>query len=524
MKFCILVSACCLLTSVGLSLDVGVDTILVPSGTIDSGQSVIPRMVISNMTNEVANNVSTYFMIDDGQPSPYSDSIVGLNMPALATETLAFGGWIPRGRDSMTVIAWVHSLGDTYPQNDTFRQRFLVRVKDIAITQILMPPPDTILDPGQFFFPQCRAWNFGDVTTTFDVRFTIGEYRSTARGVILPPGYMMVVTAPDPCTTGMGIWACAVLAMLAGDMHPENNIVVDTFTVRGTITVDVDARAVLAPTGVVDTTMAITPSGRFGNLGTADATFWAFFSIRNSGGAEIYAESSQAILSPGESADIEYPPTRFSILGYHIAVCSTAMLGDQNSTNDVKYMAFRVVPLVTGDIGVVAILSPPGQVPPDSSFVPTAVWKNYSRDPMEFGAFFFIHDKYGVRMYSQLADTLAGGGEEVTFSFTPFNVGNDTGTWCASCSTATGDTNFLNDTLSKWFRVVYPGVEEAMNNERVTMKGGPTVLRRLPAGAVAFDAMGRRSAALKSGIYFVREEPQASSHKPQAMRKVILGR
>jgi hypothetical protein len=58
-------------------------------------------------------------------------------------------------------------------------------------------------------------------------------------------------------------------------------------------------------------------------------------------------------------------------------------------------------------------------------------------------------------------------------------------------------------------------------------KGGElaaTVVRRLPQDATAFDAMGRRVTHPKPGVYFVREEPQASSPKPQAVRKVLLVR
>jgi hypothetical protein len=40
---------------------------------------------------------------------------------------------------------------------------------------------------------------------------------------------------------------------------------------------------------------------------------------------------------------------------------------------------------------------------------------------------------------------------------------------------------------------------------------------------VVFDAMGRRATSARTGIYFVRE-PQASSHKPQAVRKVVIQR
>lgn len=52
----------------------------------------------------------------------------------------------------------------------------------------------------------------------------------------------------------------------------------------------------------------------------------------------------------------------------------------------------------------------------------------------------------------------------------------------------------------------------------------PTVLRRLPSGAVAFDASGRRVINPKSGIYFVRAEPSAVDRKPSAVTKVIITR
>jgi len=55
-------------------------------------------------------------------------------------------------------------------------------------------------------------------------------------------------------------------------------------------------------------------------------------------------------------------------------------------------------------------------------------------------------------------------------------------------------------------------------------KPAATVIHDLPAGAVVFDAIGRRATSPRSGVYFVREEPQAASHKPQAVRKVVLQR
>jgi hypothetical protein len=69
------------------------------------------------------------------------------------------------------------------------------------------------------------------------------------------------------------------------------------------------------------------------------------------------------------------------------------------------------------------------------------------------------------------------------------------------------------------------GVQETMNDERVTRNVRPTVVRSLPAGAVAFDAMGRRVMNPRSGIFFV-QEPSAVSGKPSAVtvRKVVIQR
>jgi hypothetical protein len=63
------------------------------------------------------------------------------------------------------------------------------------------------------------------------------------------------------------------------------------------------------------------------------------------------------------------------------------------------------------------------------------------------------------------------------------------------------------------------GIAESINDERGTMNGGPTVLHRLPAGAVVFDAMGRTVVNPRPGVFFVVSEPSAV-----AVRKVILQR
>jgi hypothetical protein len=66
------------------------------------------------------------------------------------------------------------------------------------------------------------------------------------------------------------------------------------------------------------------------------------------------------------------------------------------------------------------------------------------------------------------------------------------------------------------------GVEDCPKPHSPTRGLGPTVLRNLPAGAVVFDAMGRRVLNPKPGVYFVR----AVSGKPSAVscHKVVIQR
>jgi predicted secreted protein len=64
------------------------------------------------------------------------------------------------------------------------------------------------------------------------------------------------------------------------------------------------------------------------------------------------------------------------------------------------------------------------------------------------------------------------------------------------------------------------GIEETPSAKRQTTNAGATVMRRLPIGAVVFDAMGRRAANPKPGVYFVREaQAQAQA---QAVRKIVV--
>jgi predicted RNA-binding protein (virulence factor B family) len=67
------------------------------------------------------------------------------------------------------------------------------------------------------------------------------------------------------------------------------------------------------------------------------------------------------------------------------------------------------------------------------------------------------------------------------------------------------------------------GIEESPKPQASDHNLQATVLRRLPAGSVAFDAMGRRAVNPKSGVYFVRDEGRGAKDVGRT-RKVVIQR
>ena len=342
MKLCILVSAFCLLTALGLGSNVGVDTILAPSGTIDSGVAVTPIAVVANYGSN-AESLWAFMAVDAGA-IVYLDSVWLPAITPAGRETVSFSEWTPTGRDSETAVSWTKCGGDTFPRDDTARVRFLVRVIDASIT--IIQQPDTVVDSGVPILPRVRVWNHGNQSLNCYVRFRVDTtYYSRSHDLWLIAGGATVVSAQDSWypLPGRRVLACSLFVLPADTCIASTQ---DTFYVRGSIFYDVGVTRIwssLPPDSIhVGDTVIVGMTAA--NLGDAEASFWGFFFFQDSGGGSIYAESSQVLLSPGDSTQCEFPYV-FVFPGTYVVACSVSMVGDQNPTNDVKRLLLHVLPV-----------------------------------------------------------------------------------------------------------------------------------------------------------------------------------
>jgi hypothetical protein len=88
-----------------------------------------------------------------------------------------------------------------------------------------------------------------------------------------------------------------------------------------------------------------------------------------------------------------------------------------------------------------------------------------------------------------------------------------------------GDSTENSLTMSDVWYSSGLGIEEAPKVEVQAPSDGATVLSRFPAGAVVFDASGRRAVCPKPGVYFCRQTAgSASCARPSGVTKVIVTR
>jgi len=208
-----------------LELDAGVSAILAPLATVDSGVIDTPMVRVRNFGYAVSSFPVT-MRIDTSYAN--TQNVSSLN-PGEST-TVSFSPWTPALRGSHATVAYTSLTGDLNPYNDTVRGTVFVRIPDVGVTGIVAPT-DTI-DTSGVITPVAIVCNPGSVAETFWVRFWIGgSYVDSAQTTLAVNETTDVGFRGWAPVIGTHVIRCST--MLAGDVNPANNRVVDTVVVVG---------------------------------------------------------------------------------------------------------------------------------------------------------------------------------------------------------------------------------------------------------------------------------------------------
>ncbi len=303
----------------GAEYDVLISEILAPSGIVDSSAVVLPRAEVFN-----AGLYTETFPVWFRLPGGY-EQVRQFTLDAGMYDTVTFPMWranVHLGGHSAT--AWTLLEGDMNPDNDTLVKPFTVRKRDLGVSAIFWPKdtvPDTTL-----VHPCCEVKNYGTTVETLQVLFNISlfEARETVFGLV--GGATDTVVFSDTWMSSPGIWVSrAEVIPNPADPIPDNNVMIDTFWVLGTIEHEVAVECVIAPVGTLYVNEPIQPSFVARNLGAQSETFWGQFRLFDPESTRYYVDSLQVVdLAPGASKTLVFDTLVESLpVGRHKGWCST---------------------------------------------------------------------------------------------------------------------------------------------------------------------------------------------------------
>lgn len=305
-----------------LEQNVSPTALLSPVGAVDSGVAIVPTLGIRNFGAIAAESVAVHMMFETPTDVVLYHESTYVTIPARGSDTVEFPSWSPAPRGDVDAAAWTFWQGDITPEDDTLRRQFLVRVKDVAVTEVYAPVPLDTIDPG-FVRPRCQVWNYGNTAATFPVVFGIEEWRDTVMVTDLQPGTAGPATASDSIRLlGDTLpWNGMTATLLDGDMYPDNDDTVFTFWVRGMVEHDITLSFVV-PAGSVLVNDPFTPVVLAANNAAMSEEFWLYLVITDSQPAVIVHDSVPVMLPAGFETHVAFQQQSFSIVGRYLAACS----------------------------------------------------------------------------------------------------------------------------------------------------------------------------------------------------------
>jgi hypothetical protein len=459
--------------------DLGVDSIVVPVGTVYFGVPIAPQATVTNHGTGTANNFSVSMRIG----ASYSSFSMQTNLAAGASRTVSFANWAPDSLGTIAVACTVALNFDAVPGNNLVQDSCTVvaLAKDAGVMRIA--GPRGIVDSGAVFTPQAMLRNYGTDAASFPAIFRIGAtYADTQQVTGLAPFDSVLVNFADWSPDQVGTFATRCTVALADDSNPANDARSDSVIVivRNN---DVGAVRFTAPPDTVDSGAVVPVKAWVRNFGLLMQSFPVMARI----GTTFYADTVQVdSLAAGDSLEVTFADYTVPFRGSITARCSTLLTGDQVVANN---RALKTIFRRVRDVRAASITAPTGTVAKDTVVVPSARLLNIGNTTDSFPVIFRIGTLY--------EDTVRTNDSVVTFR--PCTL-STVGTFATMCSTAmVGDVTPANDAVFDSVQVTGSGI---------TASDGPglprtvTLTSRGPfAGRVAIEYGLPRSAVVRLDVY-----------------------
>jgi hypothetical protein len=274
------------------------------------------------------------------------------------------------------------------------------------------------------------------------VLFFIGAtYVDTQDVVDLGPGGSVAVTFADWTALQRGTTVAACSTALSTDESTANDRIARSFIVR---VIDVGVDQVVAPVGLIDSGLVVTPQAKVTNYGTHNGNFRAWFRIGAS-----YVDSTFGTLTPGESRTCSFTGWAADALGNFAVSCAAEQTGDVYPDNNLAQDSC-IVQVIPADAGMMRIVAPRGLVDSGAVLAPQAMVRNCGSNVISFPVIFTIGSTYADA--EQVADLGPLDSSLVTFDdWTAGPVGMVT----TRCSTMlAGDSIPANDARSDSVEVI----------------------------------------------------------------------
>jgi hypothetical protein len=319
-----------------------------------------------------------------------------------------------------------------------YLSRLAVARPDVAVKRIVAPQ-DTVALGAVIDTPRVWVKNQGNLLPTFKTYLRIGSsYTDSATVATLKPGDSALVKFKSWTASPMGMVVVRCSAASAPDTNMANNVLVDTVYVAK---LDAACLRISAPTGSVDSGVAIVPQAWLRNFGNLRQTFRVRFTI-----GSAYADTQQATINAGESLLQGFRSWTPVLRGSFATLCSTMLTGDQTDTNNRKT---GTVTVRVRDLAAIALLAPADSADSGTTVTPKLRVANLGSEQQTFWTFFKM--EYGtdtVGYLDSLSTTLAPAGESL-LTFKVSGPLNRLGNWRCAGYTGLPDQHPENDTLRK---------------------------------------------------------------------------